>query len=158
MFARMTAPHAHGPEVSTHARGVDGPRPSPHDAPDPFFEFLARMFLGGDSRNEIPLTLSCGGTVVAGIAVPRETWVDLLGGEFRQALPSPFGDEVAAGLRSVDERTTEDEAAARAEGAEPSFGYVNLKNAVLVPSGTWLGLWRVRLDRLDGWTLGSSVA
>ncbi|MFC8190846.1 hypothetical protein ACFUMH_04180 [Cellulomonas sp. NPDC057328] len=124
-------------------------------APDPFFEFLARMFLRGDARNEIPLTLSCGGTVVAGIAVPRETWAELLGEEFRQVLPDPFGDEVAAGLRTVDEDDRGREASERAAGGEPTTGYVNLKDAVLVPSGTWLGLWRARLDRLDGWTLGS---
>ncbi|WP_166435857.1 hypothetical protein [Cellulomonas shaoxiangyii] len=151
----MTASDAPVPEVSTNARGADG-APTPRtDPPDPFFEYLARVFLGGDSRNEIPLTLSCSGTVVAGIAVPQETWVHLLGEEFREVLPSPVGDDVADGLRTVDADGREREVAARESGAEPAFGYVNLKDAVLVPSGTWLGLWRVRLDRLDGWTLGS---
>lgn len=151
----MTASDGHAGAPRAHVGTADGRGGPAGDAADPFFEYLARVFLGGDARNEVPLTLSCGGTVVAGIAVPRETWVELLGEELRQVLPAPDGDDVAAGLSTVEADGREREAAARAAGAEPTFGYVNLKDAVLVPSGNWLGLWRVRLDRLDGWTLGS---
>lgn len=102
----------------------------------------------------LPLTLSIGGIVVTGKCISLEDWISRITSKIS-------AKEAAAQLRRMwlaDEAEARAEVKQREEQGLRTFArrFVHLEDAVVFSGQQRLhvGLWRGRLARLDGWTIG----
>jgi hypothetical protein len=138
---------------------------NPVRPPDPVLEYLVRVV------NQIPglefgVTLYVGGCILSGLLVGGRSYFDSLranlvdGSDESEPIREEFREvfeQVAkvypAEMRPVSE---DDEAD---EGAEPPTVFVHLRETTVhLPGAASVlepGLWRGRLESVDGWTLGN---
>lgn len=98
-----------------------------------------------------PVTLLVAGTVVSGMLVSEERWHAEMARLFDEA---PDRDVVT---EQMARQFREWRAGAAIDGMErPEIEHVHLLDTQVGHPVHSVGRWRVRLDRVDGWKLGSS--
>ena len=109
-------------------------------------------------RVELPVTLNVKGTIVTGIAVSLEQYLEGVAKEFESATGSPeITSAFAQGFRNIKNMVPSQ--ANSDDGARTPLRYIHLKNAKfvvgnnLIPSSSVY--WRGRLDQIDGFYLGT---
>lgn len=101
---------------------------------------------------EIGLTLALPGTVISGILIGRNKWLDLLAesGASQGERAAAFKNSLRTALR-LPEQEDDPEAAEQVR-----YGFLHLRDAA-IQSGHLMTakgmLWRVRIDEVSAWTL-----
>jgi hypothetical protein len=126
-------------------------------AADGLLDFFLTIALGvEESESNFGITLSVGGQLVSGNAISRGTWQKLwmqsvrtANADFADAMEPAYDRLMGFYLDHLKEREEGDL-------PRPPHGYIHLRDAALWQGGTpiEIGLWRGRLDRLDGWSMG----
>jgi hypothetical protein len=129
------------------------------DLRDEELDLVLKFIFGMNGEHKdgsVGITVSVGGTVISGNAVNYQVWNDLV----IEGIRAAGADGVADAMRRVS--NTRDEVHEKmVERREkhgvpaPPFGYLHLRDARLITGSAALsgpGLWRVRTDRIDGWS------
>ena len=120
----------------------------------PHSDQMLRMFnefACGDLGVTMGLTLFVRGTVVSGVLIGSDRWMEL----WEQAVSVPDNEQVSVFTRSL--RT---DLAGSGSDTPVHDGHVHLSDAVYVSAGKVLraglkGLWRGRLSEVSGWGPGN---
>lgn len=117
---------------------------------DEVLRFFAR--LTQEHEVELGLTLALPGTVISGVLIGRNKWLDLLAesGASRGGQAAVFMNSLRTVLR-LPEQQDDPEAAEQGR-----YGFLHLRDAA-IQSGHLMTakgmLWRVRIDEVSAWTL-----
>ncbi len=148
------------PSAESKSEGpAEGEAPSIFEMPGDWFlrNFVETVIASGA---EVGLTLSIGGSIVSGIAINGEKYVDLFADQFTSGGPSnEFGQAVGEAFRGWKKVYQKPDNAPE-DWERPHTNYIHLKNARYhTPGHDGIPgngiLWRGRLDRVDGFSLGN---
>ena len=126
----------------------------PDDAP--LSDEMLRLFTtnaSGELNVTMGLTLFVHGSVVSGVLIGAERWLEL----WEQTVAAPDNEQVATFTHGVRKELT---ASVADDGTPVADGYIHLCDAVYVSAGKVLpagvrGLWRGRLSEVSGWGPGN---
>lgn len=130
---------------------------------DLYLDILMDFVLGSNNDSEdgsFGITLSLQGQAISGLAISHDAWTRHFVDQLREA-SSGLGDAMSTLFDNFNARNRE--VAARAESSEqlrPSRRFIHLRDATVFTGTTRLnvGLTRVALDDVSGWSLGSLTA
>jgi hypothetical protein len=128
------------------------------ESTDYLLELLVKL-LGveaGDTR--LSLTLMTSGGILSGEAVSLGTWERAIETALTGAQSDGSGDGLPGVLRvHVDAFAAAHESRRERGLSTPVPRFVHLRNARLwtATHSREVGLWRVRIDKIDGWSLGT---
>jgi len=130
---------------------------------DWILRFMLELLNRSDG-NQIPITLTVGGTLITGMMIGVKDYYCLLGSQMRNMMAGTVGETLETFYRSIGDKSQQqakeepqDEAQLFREKSGPNF--VHLKNAQiatpqgLVPTDSTM-LWRGRVSQVQGFSLG----
>lgn len=106
----------------------------------------------------LPLTLLSSGVVIEGVTTSEPAWFDRLA-EVLEAPGTRSAAAVASGFRGIRMAVELEQIAQDAAGTSTGPEHVHLVDATLRSGGEVqsVGLWRVRIEAVDGWKLGAAL-
>jgi hypothetical protein len=142
----------------------DGLKESDFESHDWALGILLRLTVDLSVENSIGLSVVAGGSLVSGIAIHREKWLELLASQIRAAGVDGSTDVLAGGLETlvggafkgvVDMKQRRD----AAKLPMPATHFLHFRDA-RVYTGQWVNyaVFRVNLADVTGWSIGSHEA
>jgi hypothetical protein len=116
---------------------------------DPLLAYFIAL-VNNDNLRGLPILLTYGGSQVHGTAISPRLYGELLGQDLGDKMTDEAGEIV---MRTVGSELE----------SLPFEGYVHLRDAKILLSGEAVidvpgsGLWRGRLDTIDGWARGQTL-
>ncbi|GIG40498.1 hypothetical protein Cph01nite_22600 [Cellulomonas phragmiteti] len=119
--------------------------------------FLTAVLGYKDTDASVGITVSIGGALVSGTAIPRGRWQQLWFDSMRAAAPGlttalePHFDRQLDATAEVYDRRD------KAGLPIPALKHLHLRDVTMwnTSQQVHLPIWRARLDRLDGWSIGT---
>lgn len=133
-----------------------------NDGIDPVLQFLVTFVTDSESEGSLGLTVTVGGTLITGQLVSYRTWFHRL-----EMLAAEQAMSAAQFVGAIGSWVSDQHAQFKGADDEPLPSHVHLADArivqgahypldgvvTLIPAAPAL-MWRSRLDRIDGWSLG----
>lgn len=119
--------------------------------------FLASLLGHEDTDAEVGVTISVGGSLISGVAIPRGRWQKLWFSSMREAAPA-LTDAIEPQFNKQLQATAALFVEREKQGLPiPALKFLHLRDVTMWQGSqkVHLPVWRARLDRLDGWSVGT---